>query len=518
MPTKTSVLAALPPFVLGAYPIALVFANNANIVLLEPLLIVRFVIISWAAIALLLWLLRRVCADFQAAAMWLSWVLLLMMPYQPVTRLVWSAGLRVNTYTPSNAVVYALVVICLATVMTRPWIRRRRDPLPMVATTLTIFGLSVYQWVAVVHLNEARDWRGPADAMIRSAATPSSKPDATRDIFYIVLDGLGSIDTLRNDYDLDVGPFVEFLRSKGFYVPMGARSNYAQTYLSLASTLNMNYLDGLAKAMGPKGHDRRPLAYLIQENALMKLARHAGYHVVAISSDYQGTEFFSHVDTCVCPRYGLDEVEQRAIELTPLAALPMERWTFDAHRRKVLSSFSSIERLGAGPGPTFVFAHLVVPHPPFVFGPDGSPRRTSAVPAFTFGDGTHFPGREREYRPGYRDQTTFVLNRTKTIVETLLARRGSDPVIVIHGDHGPGLYLNWEGTPEETNMYERLGIFAAYRLPGDPGTAYSFRSPINGARTLARNYLGSKLPNLRDESFFSPFRAPYDLVRVLNDE
>lgn len=299
-------------------------------------------------------------------------------------------------------------------------------------------------------------------------------------------------------------------------VPENARSNYGQTYLSLASALNFTYLDGLAKGLGPANINRRPLHHLIQHNALLRVAREAGYRTVVIGSDYQATEGFADVDECVCPRYGLDEVEAFAMNLTPLAALPVARWTSDAHRRKVLDSFSVVEHLSTLPGPKFVFTHIVAPHPPFLFAADGGERRTSAEAGFTFGDGDHFPGTRADYSAGYQEQARFITRRLKQTVEKLVAEK-REAVIVIHGDHGPGRELRWESV-EETNIEERFQIFGAYRLPGTSGREVSLVSPINVTRTLAREYLGLNLPPVADRSFYSRWTRPYDFVPVGNTD
>src|SRR5688572_12591582 len=68
------------------------------------------------------------------------------------------------------------------------------------------------------------------------------------DVYYLVLDGYGRQDVLQDYYDFDNSPFLNSLSSKGFYVASESRSNYAHTFLSLASSLNMDYVDvSLAK-------------------------------------------------------------------------------------------------------------------------------------------------------------------------------------------------------------------------------------------------------------------------------
>jgi hypothetical protein len=164
------------------------------------------------------------------------------------------------------------------------------------------------------------------------------------------------------------------------------------------------------------------------------------------------------------------------------------------------------------PGPKFVFAHIIAPHPPFLFGADGRPRQSDGAVPFTFSDGDHFLGSRAEYETGYREQTNFVIQRLKRTLETLLKTGGRDSVVVVHGDHGPGRELRWESV-EETNVAERFQIFAAYRLPDADGPL-SLESPINVTRTLAREYFGKSLPPVADKSFYSRWSRPFDFVEI----
>jgi hypothetical protein len=272
--------------------------------------------------------------------------------------------------------------------------------------------------------------------------------------------------------------------------------------------LNLNYLDDFAMAMGTAARDRRPLARAIRTNAVMTLAHAAGYEVSVVASDYEATLAFDAADRCACERFGLNQFEQAALSSTPLAALPLDRWTHDGHRRKVLSAFGALATAAAEHRRTFVFAHLITPHPPFVFNADGS-RRATTHTLLGFGDGTHFRGSKDDYRSGYRAQTQFVVQRLTAVLTDLLDRPGPPPAIVIHGDHGPGLTLDWDN-PGRSDLQERMGIFAAYYLPDDGPALYPTITPVNGMRALATRYLGVSLPYLADRSHFSTWMRPFD--------
>lgn len=194
--------------------------------------------------------------------------------------------------------------------------------------------------------------------------------------------------------------------------------------------------------------------------------------------------------------------------MTPLAAVPLDLSPLTgphaAHRRKVLDAFDALTWYGGGRQPTFVFAHIMAPHAPYVFASDGTP----VVPSRDFSLG------ESDDTTGYAPQAEYVLTRTLAIVDALLQRPGPRPAIVIHGDHGPSHGLASRPKDAALRMRERMEIFAAYHFPDGSQDLYPTITPVNGGRLLARHYFGVGLPLLPDRSTFSPLERPYDFVPV----
>jgi hypothetical protein len=119
---------------------------------------------------------------------------------------------------------------------------------------------------------------------------------------------------------------------------------------------------------------------------------------------------------------------------------------------------------------------------------------------------------------GYREQAQFVANRVLAVVDGILARPGPSPVIVLHGDHGPGSTKDAEYVSGEAAR-ERMSIFSAYRLPGDsPASLPPDVSPVNALRVVANRYLGATLPPLPDLSFASTWERPYQFVLIGADD
>jgi hypothetical protein len=167
------------------------------------------------------------------------------------------------------------------------------------------------------------------------------------------------------------------------------------------------------------------------------------------------------------------------------------------------------------PGPKFVFAHIVIPHPPFIFGPDGE--EVSHDFRFNFMDGDAYPGTREMYRTGYRDQLAYLNGRLEDLVLSILADSVQPPIIILQGDHGPGMGLDYESA-ESTNMEERLGIFNVYLLPDFPADKFSPDiTPVNSFRLIFHHYLGADLPLLPNHSYYSTWSQPFDFLEIPTD-
>ena len=515
-------LTALSVLGFALYPLSLALATNVGVLPLPAGDVWRAALAAVGLATALLTLMFVVTRGRQASAQWLGYAALIFVSYGWLLANGWLFSSN-DPEAWTTALTHTIVSLAVATALVLPWSARPRDPVPLgiLAVAMLSVNLLTAAWALPAR---GERWRETLTALVTapsrqassaSAVAPAPVPAPSRDIYYIVVDAFGRPDVLRQYYGLELAPFLEHLRQRGFYIPDQARSNYAQTYLSIGATLNFDYIDRVAQAVGHDSSDRRPLGQAIADNALMEAARQAGYRIAVVTSDYEATRSFARAEQCDCEQFGLSGLEEATIAATPLAALPLNRWTTDAHRRKVLASFAALERPLETAGHTLTFAHIVSPHPPFVFYADGRPR-TPPRTLFGFGDGDHFRGGPAEYADGYRQQAEYIAARLTQLVDTLLARPGPNPAIVIHGDHGPGSMLRWED-PNNTNMDERFGILAAYYFPGDSGTAaplYSTMTPVNGARALASRYFNVRLPFLPDRSQFSTWRHPYDLRPV----
>lgn len=358
---------------------------------------------------------------------------------------------------------------------------------------------------------------------------PSPPADSLPDIYYLILDGYGSRDVLRTFYRYDNGAFIDSLTRRGFSVANDSKTNYNQTMLSLSSSMNLMYLDGIIAAVGKESTSREPLQQLVQESRLYRFLKRRGYRVVVFHSDVY-PQAADKADLHLRSPHALDEFSAAVLRMTPVPGFFGTMCTHsgllwrigfcdlstDGRRRNDrLDFFARLKTVPDLPSPKFVFGHVFLPHPPFLFGPNGErvvlPDRDSPR------DGSQFyedGGTRRGYFEGYSAQVTFVNRKALEAVDAILARSRRPAVIILQGDHGPGMLSDWKSL-ENTNVHERFGVLNAYYFPGgDRGVLYPGISPVNSFRVVLNRYFGTAFPLLEDRSYYATWDRPYDLADV----
>ena len=396
----------------------------------------------------------------------------------------------------------------------------RAGDLAKVARVLGLVGVGLVTmslgWVALASVASAGQPRsvvgGPLAAGIEVDAAPRRRPD----IYYIVLDGYGREDTLREFIGFDNAPFVAELERRGFYVAKRSRSNYSQTSLSLASSLNLTYLDEFVKSSPPT---EESLLLTLRANNLTPFLRANGYDFVNIPSGFQMTDPMLGTDAVARPdEWALTEFEVTVASLTPLklifAKLPGPTLEPAArHRRDVLNAFANLPPPGRV-APRFVFAHIVAPHPPFVFAADGAfPPQPKVWTPF---DGRTYVGRRPEYQKGYAGQVEYVNGQVLAAIDRIMEQAGPEnpPIILVQGDHGPASHYTRHGL-NPYYMRERMAILNAYYFPPDvEADLYETISPVNSFRIVLNGVFGTRIPLAPDESYFSTFEDPFVWYQV----
>lgn len=327
----------------------------------------------------------------------------------------------------------------------------------------------------------------------------------TPDIYLIVLDGYGRSDCIEELYRVDTRPFLKELEWRGFYVAEKSHSNYMQTWLSVSAVLNFQYhgvWDPPSNPMVFNRYIRTP----ITNNRLMAALNDIGYKIISFDIGFQFLNQ-SEVASFDSPFARLNPLEEMLLANTPLQLIAdqvdigVPIYNYRTHVTRLNNLLAGLKAAPEDPGPIFAYAHVLLPHPPFIFDRDGN----YTEPNRPYGgfDGDDFDGSPEEYYYGYREQVQYTSRLILNVIDEILAKSEEPPIILLQGDHGPGLFYGWDGV-DQTCVFERSSILNALYLPGiDPNQLYPELSPVNSFRIVLNNYFNQKLELLPDLTFYS---------------
>lgn len=391
----------------------------------------------------------------------------------------------------------------------------------IMAIVIIIF--QVYDWYSLNYSQKddtvqeyVNQWRSDLkkEASFEAAVEPGhSAPD----IYYIILDGYARQDILQDLYHYDNSEFIAFLDGQGFYVAEQSRCNYVQTILSLPSSLNFSYLDDVAEKVGKEVQTNYPLRVMLEQNRLGLFLKSQGYVIRNVPTGFFFTDKIE-ADMVDSPDWRMDAFQSQFFNITPLpmaADLLGLNGPFDIHRQRILYAFEHLDDRPATDQPVFTFAHILAPHPPFVFGAQGQPVRP--VGYFRLFDADQYLGTPEEYMQSYLDQLIYITAKTRELIPQLKAASDRPLIVIIQGDHGPGSHLNWRD-PGGSYLPERFSILNAYYFyDGDYSLLYPSISPVNSFRVILDQYFGTELGLLEDRSYFASPGRPYDYLEVGED-
>jgi len=323
------------------------------------------------------------------------------------------------------------------------------------------------------------------------------------DIYYIILDAYTTDKVFKKEYGYDNSEFTDFLKNSGFYIPENALSNYAQTTLSVVSMLEMKHLTYL-EDVAAESKDEVQLGSMMPRNKVMTELKNAGYAIVNFDSA-TGKNGRDLSDLFLCTNNAITNSEL-VVELARMSILhPVYTKIFvGGHRETILCIFSELPTISQRiDGPVFVFAHFLIPHPPFIFGPNGE----SATP-----ESLELGSNNWKNKEAYLNQVKFANKQTQQVVEKIL-EVDNDAVIIIQGDHGSKFTMDLDNLDIEM-IDERMSILNAYHLPrGGEQFLYDSITPVNTFRVVFNAYLNGTYSYVEDKQYFSTENRPF----VFND-
>lgn len=554
----------LYPFLLALYPVLTILANNVDQVdataAVRPLLGVMILTIIIYLVFLVSF------KDWHRAGLASSLILILFFSYGHVYSLIEDqsiGGLIFGRHRYLILIAGGIIVIGLLIIWKKIKFPEKTTPfLNLVTGVMLLFPI-----FTLVSFNlEDSPELSPVDAL-EEKSTTSIQDGTLPDIYYIILDSYAREDVLEAIYQYDNTEFIEGLTEIGFYFPDNSRSNYSQTSLSLSSSLNMDYVEDFIGAIDEDNLDKAPLNKALANSRVRELLESLGYKFIAIDSTVSETQiknadiFLSAnneetenlgttqnnlsvitpfemifiestggvlltnmASKCVTlqnQEIDSENIKERKQSLECRLAgwlISQKEYPYENLRNNILYTFDTLPNLPDVDAPRFVFVHMLAPHFPFIFGPNGE--ISHQTDAFSLTERGGFAGNRQTYIEGYTDELIYTNKKITETVREIITNSERPPIIIIQADHGSHANMI-PGEPDPLSIpyhEERFAILNTYYLPNcDTDQLYEGITPVNTFRVVFNACFGLDYDILEDYSYYSDYSSPYKFIDVTSE-
>ena len=510
------------PFLFATNPVLALFATNASMLSIDQIVIPIVTILI--SVTFLYSLLNFILKDKHKAGIILSLFTFLFFSYGHFCKLLIKFELVIKGFTVDAFVIVFILsgfVFVLGTYLflkTQKNLRSFTKFLNALAISFVLMSLiqiTVFKYNTLDNSSKMKEFE--------STTVDFSKISYTPNIYYIILDGYARSDVLKELFDFDNKTFLDYLTNKGFYIANKSVANYCQTILSLPSSMNSTYLNKHVLKIDRKNKDLRWLRKLLNYNHTFKFLKQYNYKTISFDTSGWHLVKLDNSDTFYCLP-GLSLFKNKLLNSTPLLIITsifysLEKHLYDIHRHKIEFALNKIEDLSKDKGPYFVYAHLLIPHQPFIFGKNGEAITPKGKGFSVWCWDTEF---RNTYKKNYLNQLKYTNKRVRKLVDVILANSDKPPIIILQSDHGSALKLDPYNI-YKTNLIERMGILNAYYLPkGGKKKLYSSITPVNTFRVIFNHYFNGNYQLLKDRSYFSNWEDKLKFIdvsdKVLNNK
>jgi len=317
-----------------------------------------------------------------------------------------------------------------------------------------------------------------------------SKPD----VFLIISDQYTGNTALKKVFDFDNSSFENELRLRGFHIAGNSSSNYNLTPFSIASTLNMDYLD---LKRGPQTSNGVSYSYeLIRNSRVLNFFSLQGYQFYNCSI-FDFDDQPAHKYGSLLP-YGTKLITSQTFTSRIWKDIRLDilkgKFGFKSFRKKIayehLNYNKDVMALTAynaalkSSKPKFVYTHLMMPHYPYYFDSKGNP-----LPVEKLG------GIANVNTHDFIEYLQYSNKRLLELVDEILKRSATPPVILLLGDHG---FRNSEKKTD--GKYDFVNLNATYFPNRNYSGIYDSISNVNQFRVVFNTFFNQRLPLLKDST------------------
>ena len=493
------------PILFGIFPVLLLFESNMNFTsiweIILPLVIITIIItISWVFV-------KKILSNTKKSALVISLLVILFFVYGPTFFAIDDLTINGNDVGRHT---YLLIPFLAITILGIILIIKSKKELKNLTKISNVISLIL---VSVILLNiGAYNFENTYSIEIQNIDKIINKEKIVPDIYYILLDGYPGKTSLNEISNYDNQEFLDNLSNQGFFIQTKSYANYPHTFLSIPSILNMKYLDEVIEKF-PDGEGSHAIPYKMgSNNQVMNFIKSQGYVTVSFDSGWGFTRDIESAELKLCGDNKLfnSEFMISLVKNSMLNPIYVKIFETDVVEMKfcVFDELTKIkERTDK---PIFVFAHIFLPHPPYIFEENGEVRELNNLDF-------HLETKENLDKKAFVNQLKFTNKKTLEVVAELLDSK-KQPIIIIQSDHGSaftfdGNLKNWK-TPTEQMIKERMDSINFIFLPENETNIFSESiTPVNTFNILFNHYFETNFEIYEDKIYFGS-TASYDLKDV----
>lgn len=350
--------------------------------------------------------------------------------------------------------------------------------------------------------------------------TSTKKFEAIRkspNVYYIILDGYASTSSMKKLFNFNNSDFNFNLEKIGFKIQSNSKSNYCRTNFSLSSTLNLDYVQNITN----KKLYQNDLNTLISYNLVSKFFRNNNYKYYLFDSGFGGKSNYESDEILVKSNnlifsklfttsdndlYGvfLNNSILKILNSNLIGNISVKNYS-----SKVLNVFDKLPKIAKNKNKKFVFAHIISPHPPFLFNESGE------IDEYGFDVPNKLWNKKLYY-----NQLKFINKKIVNMVRLIILNDKNDKIIIIQGDHGSRILPESNKLNNNENwIKERFSIFNAIYVSNK--LVYKKElydewnsSSVNTFRIIFNHIFNLKLELLHDNKFYSNLNEPYKFQMI----
>jgi hypothetical protein len=319
------------------------------------------------------------------------------------------------------------------------------------------------------------------------------------DIYLLLFDEYGSSLSLKERYNFDNSDMDSFLRDRGFDIMTHSHSNYNFTPFSMASILNMSYLDGLKNPSACTLEDYTNCDNLVRDDEVIKYLSYQGYDIVNYSvfelagNPSKVEQTFLPLKTKLITDRTLWHYVQKDIGWLLYTGQFRIKWLVEqtmfrhSNNNNILVNMVKNESAQQSDKPRFIYGHFYMPHPPFFYDKNGNKKDFRLV----------YEQNDEKFYQAYLDYVVYTNQKAKDLINSIQQNTNNSAVIIFMGDHG------FRNTTDSSNLFNYFQNQNAIFFPDkDYASLPDNICTVNEFRIVLDKLFHAGFPLLKDTTIF----------------